>query len=783
MKLFSSVSVKWKIYSIVLVSLVGFAGYLAFNVQVNTNNARLLEEVRDLHFPILESAKANRERLDRINELFNTAVTIAEMDFVDNADNLSNDLYASMDQAIKLNPDDAVALATIKANFASYLNQAKDIAVGMIDGSVDFDQLADLAANKENALAETILSLDQYISFAQDRFNRSIREANQNSETLLNSGFVIWAANVVILAVTAIAIARLILTNIVSVSTSLEEIASGEGDLDQEIAVTSSDEIGQLAISFNHLMERLREKTNDLMSMMQNMHQGLFTVMQKNDELVIHPEYAAYVEQIFETENIAGMAYEKLLFSRAELGSDERDQILTAINSIIKEDAMMFEFNSHLLPNEIVCRFPDRRKAPREDGSPDDSRIKILEIDWDPIIANDIVDKMMVTVRDVTALRAAAREAEAQKEELEIIGQILSISPAKFDAFLSSAQEMLAKNLALIQSNTRKDLQVVADLFVNMHTIKGNTRTYGFKFITDLVHDAETTYDRLRKEEDLPWDVEQLLEELESVQVAIERYARIKEEKLNFDFSLASNTNLVSISREQYQQLIGDLKQLTQQSGTEAIKDSLSRIRKDLMILDTRPLSEMISGILDSLPSIAQQLDKAPPLVEIHDGIAGIKSEHGEMISNVFTHLLRNSIDHGIETREERKAHGKHAQGKIEIDLSIKEDKALLTLKDDGRGLALARIRAKAQENNTPLSENPSAQEVADLLFTSGVSTADSISDISGRGVGMDAVKKFLQAQQADIQVVLQGSPSANDEFVPFELHVTLPAHMIEKTA
>lgn len=780
MKLFGSISVRWKIYLIAIVSLIGFAGYLGFNVKVNTSNAQLLAEVRDLHFPILERAKSNRERMDRINEQFNTSVVIAEMDFVDEAVTFADEVFASMDVAIKLNPNDAEELAGIKADFADYLNQVRAISTSMIQGTIDFDELADLAANKEAALAKAIQRQDDYIEFAQQRFNDAIHQANENSATLLQSGFILWVANVLILSATALAIARLILTNIISVSESLEEIATGTGDLDQEIAVKSSDEIGQLAVSFNHLMEKLREKTNDLMSMMQNMHQGLFTVMEKDGEFVIHPEYAAYIEKIFETSNIAGSKYSDLLFSQADIGSNDLDQILTSMSSIIKEDEMMFEFNSHLLPTEIVCRFPDRRKQARGDHSADNSRTKILELDWDPIISNGIVDKMMVTVRDVTQIRAAAKEAEAQKEELDIIGQILNVSPAKFDAFVDNAHDMIGKNKALIDANDNKDLAVVADLFVNMHTIKGNTRTYGLKYITDIVHDAETTYDRLRKEDDFDWNKSLLLEELEAVRTAIERYEGVKQDKLNIDFDVSANLNVVSIAREQYNAIVKDLESLQSSwdigKAAKPYENMVHSIRK----LDTRPLSEIVTPITNSLPNIAQQLDKAPPIVEIHDNELGVKNEHAEVIVNVFTHLLRNSMDHGIETRTERKACGKHAQGRINLDIEPTSAGALITLKDDGRGLALAKIKSKAlQGNANALPETYTAQDIANLLFESGVSTANEVSDISGRGVGMDAVRKFLQELGADINIVLEGSPNSEDEYSPFSTQIILPQEML----
>ncbi|MFT5162955.1 MAG: HAMP domain-containing protein, partial [Alteromonadaceae bacterium] len=169
--------------------------------------------------------------------------------------------------------------------------------------------------------------------------------------------------------------------------------------------------------------EALQEKTNDILSMMQNMHQGLFTIMQGG---IIHHEYAAYLEAILQTDKIANRNFMDLLFSNTNLGSDRCDQVSNAVDALLGADEMMFDFNSHLLASEIIINL-------------DNDKTKILELDWDPIILNDEIDKIMVTVRDVTALKELQAEAEEQKRELEIIGHILAVDSGKFSEFIRSA--------------------------------------------------------------------------------------------------------------------------------------------------------------------------------------------------------------------------------------------------------------------------------------------------------------------------------------------------------
>ena len=139
----------------------------------------------------------------------------------------------------------------------------------------------------------------------------------------------------------------------------------------------------------------LAAKTNDISSMLMNMHQGLFTVMEGG---IIHHEYAAYLEKIFETEQIANRNVMDLLFAGSDLGSNALDQVKTALDALIGSDEMMFDFNSHLLVTEVSITM--------NDGS-----TKILEFDWDPIVLDDEINKIMVTVRDVTELKATAKRS------------------------------------------------------------------------------------------------------------------------------------------------------------------------------------------------------------------------------------------------------------------------------------------------------------------------------------------------------------------------------------
>ena len=309
-----------------------------------------------------------------------------------------------------------------------------------------------------------------------------------------------------------------------------------------------------------------------------------------------------------------------------------------------------------------------------------------------------------------------------------------------------------------------------------MHTIKGNARTYQFNAVTNLVHDAETTYDRLRKEPDYPWNRNELLHELSLVRNAIENYATIKAEKLANTTNAEIPENCILISQVQYQELLSESKQ------SEANNPRLSHLLKRF---NTLSLETVLHDLIESLPSVAKQLNKPAPNVKTQLTQVLIHKQHTELMNNVFTHLLRNAIDHGIEATDVRQTKGKDVQGTIYLESELANNNgkqcAHLWLWDDGQGINLKRLKSKAIEAGYAEETLNSPQAIANCLFMSGVSTAENITAISGRGVGMDAVKKYLQQQGCDIAIVMrdtQADPKA--EFAHFKLKITLAPELYE---
>ena len=124
-----------------------------------------------------------------------------------------------------------------------------------------------------------------------------------------------------------------------------------------------------------------------------------------------------------------------------------------------------------------------------------------------------------------------------------------------------------------------------------------------------------------------------------------------------------------------------------------------------------------------------------------------------ERIADPLTHLIRNSLDHGIELPEARVAAGKNPVGTITLKAYHQGGNIVIEVGDDGAGLNRQKILAKAREKGLPVSDQMSDQDVFGLIFDAGFSTAEQVTDVSGRGVGMDVVRKNIQAMGGRVEI------------------------------
>ncbi|MCE5182636.1 MAG: chemotaxis protein CheW [Betaproteobacteria bacterium] len=192
-----------------------------------------------------------------------------------------------------------------------------------------------------------------------------------------------------------------------------------------------------------------------------------------------------------------------------------------------------------------------------------------------------------------------------------------------------------------------------------------------------------------------------------------------------------------------YEKLLNGLSQL--ERNTRDLQESVMSIRM-------MPISFAFSRFPRVVRDLASTLKKKVELVTVGEGTELDKGLI-EKISDPLTHLVRNSLDHGIELPEIRIAAGKPAQGTITLQAAHQGGNVVISVSDDGAGLNREKILAKAKEKGIPVNDASPDSEIWQLIFAPGFSTADVVTDVSGRGVGMDVVKRNILAMGGRVDI------------------------------
>ncbi|AYC99630.1 chemotaxis protein CheA [Neorhizobium sp. NCHU2750] len=187
--------------------------------------------------------------------------------------------------------------------------------------------------------------------------------------------------------------------------------------------------------------------------------------------------------------------------------------------------------------------------------------------------------------------------------------------------------------------------------------------------------------------------------------------------------------------------------------GLEELQQLTREIQDSVMAIRAQPVKPVFQRMSRIVREVADMVGKQIRLVTEGENTEVDKTVI-DKIAEPLTHMIRNAVDHGIESPEKRVAAGKDPEGTIKLSAKHRSGRILIELQDDGGGINRERVKQKAIDNDLISPDaNLSDEEIDNLIFAPGFSTADKISDISGRGVGMDVVKRSIQALGGRISI------------------------------
>lgn len=242
---------------------------------------------------------------------------------------------------------------------------------------------------------------------------------------------------------------------------------------------------------------------------------------------------------------------------------------------------------------------------------------------------------------------------------------------------------------------------------------------------------------------------------LQSIRVEVDRVDRV----VNLVGELVINQSMLrqlgsELPQEQCPELI---------NGLDALSQHLRELQESVMAMRAQPVKSVFSRMPRLVREVAGQLGKDVRLVVTGEATE-IDKTVVEQLADPLTHLLRNALDHGVETPEEREAAGKSRQGTIQLSAEHRSSRIVIEVTDDGKGINRERVLAKAQDRGlVAQGAQLTDEEIDNLIFIPSLSTAESVSNISGRGVGMDVVKRNMQALGGRIAV--ESKPGKGSKF------------------
>lgn len=504
-----------------------------------------------------------------------------------------------------------------------------------------------------------------------------------------------------------------------------------------------------------HLQKEVERQTRNIRSILDSMHQGVFTI--GGQDLKLGSERSLYLSECLQVPPEAKDLRSAFL-DRISLDADQKEQLIQAAQASLDEDRLSFDLNRGSFPLEVKWL----------EGLH-------LEVDWNPMLnAEGRVEYLLVCLRDVTELKELRQRSEQHESELQIIKELIDIPESRFSGFLHKTGEYLkestnlSQHLSLPQSARGEALRRI---MMNLHTVKGSARTLHLRAIASAAHRAEQKVSETQKVAH-KHDAHQVMAALESVTMVVSTYHRIGREKLGWDME----KNHARIPRQvllQNQMLLSrvldDLPPLARPQALHVLEETQRYCSSDMPSL----MQDMAQG----LDSMARDLHRNPPYLHVAGSNIAFTEEGVYLLQATFIHILRNALDHGLETAEERQLMGKDPVGTIHITVMEKGRWALIECQDDGRGLCLDEILRKAQKKGlVPVDASLKPLEIAELIFTSGLSTREAVTEVSGRGIGMDAVRSFVEKAGGRVHIHLpeQGSTGA----VPFVLQILLPPHL-----
>jgi two-component system chemotaxis sensor kinase CheA len=542
------------------------------------------------------------------------------------------------------------------------------------------------------------------IAFSLARENRAIASATRTT-LLLSIGVAVG------LMVLLLVMARVVIVGplgkLVLAAKELEEGGRGE------VEVRSNDEVGQLARAFRSMAsaikvreERINTRNRDMRLVLDNVGQGFITL---DVEGTVAEEHSKIIDEWFGAagRSVKFWEYLQTIDARA---ADWFELGWTAIQDNILPLVLCLD----QLPAQV-----------NKDG-------RTFELAYRPIMDGERLDKTIVVITDVTVRIERERAEQSQKEMMSIFRRMLSDRQA-LDQFFEEADSRVDMIMACEPTAS-------ALLRHHIHTLKGTCALFEIDSLSSYCHDLEnrladpsariTTADKAT--------LRQLWENVS---------------KLRAQLTSGADRGGAELDRAEHAAFLADLR------GCVAHERLLATAAAWLF----EPAAKRLLLIGDQIQTLASRLGRASVRVVCEPTTLRLPPRKWAPFWSVFAHVIRNTVDHGIETAEQRIAAGKSEGASVTLAVLKREGHVEVTIHDDGPGVDWGKIAVRAKEQGLPHLTHTDLEQA---LFSDGVTSRDVTTSTSGRGVGLAAVRQLVRDLGGHIEIRSEIGRGASFRFI-----------------
>jgi signal transduction histidine kinase len=520
--------------------------------------------------------------------------------------------------------------------------------------------------------------------------------------------------------------------------------------MDNEVLLAETKELNEnLESKVEERTAELAEEKNSVSNLLHNMSQAVFSVNMYGE--IQGRAMSEFSNEVF-GQAIKGLSVYDILFNKIDRKSEKFGDIKSALETSIGGNDLQWDLNNDYFPRKVDVDIQGQGRI-----------FSILPNPiWD---LNEECVEIMFTCEDITEKLAfeaevAKKQAESNKrskllhELAPSDGKGIAAHSKDLKMFLGNSNDITNESIEIMSHLENVNEDGFNTVFRHLHTIKGNARGFGASLISESVHRSESHLEII-KSDFANFDDEKrqrILEELNITREILDDFIKVAEEV--FSISLDGSSGDV-IYKEVHRDNISALSKAIEDAVGSNPSEAFQEVMKNFENLLKTPLKDFLNGFKKIVEETATESGKAVEFKVEGDDIY-ITNDELSLLNDSLIHLVRNSVDHGIETSENRAANKKSDKGLVTIKCVQNGKGYSIHVKDDGAGINADKVSKIALEKGIITKEDLESMndsEKLKLIFRPGFSTKEEVTELSGRGVGMDVVLTNISKLKGDINI------------------------------